>query len=124
MRVASRIFVVLAAASLLLAVIAGDARRAVFDSDQFANRATAALQDENVRHVVSQRVTDDVVLRHQTDLIAARPIIESVTSTVAGSGAFATLFRAGVRDVHRAVFRRDQDTVTLTLNDVGSVVAG
>ena len=110
--------------SLPLALLAGYARRAVFNTDQFANRATAALVDENVRSVVAQRVTDDVVLRRQSDLLAARPIIESAASAVVGSRAFAGLFRAAVADVHRAVFQRDEDTVTLTVADVGSVLAG
>ena len=124
MPIASRILVVVASVSVLLALLAGYARRAIIDSDQFANRATAALVDENVRDLVAQRVTDDVVLRRDSDLIAARPIIESVTSSVVGSRAFAGLFRAAVKDAHRAVFYRDQDTVALTLSDVGSVIAG
>jgi hypothetical protein len=124
MPVASRALVVLASVSLLLTLLAGYARRALFDSDQFANRATAALVDENVRGLVAQRVTDDVVLRQKGDLLAARPIIESAASAVVGSRAFSGLFRSAVADVHRAVFRRDQDTVTLTVSDVGSVLAG
>jgi hypothetical protein len=124
MPIASRILVVLASLSVLLALLAGYARRTVIDSDQFANRATAALVDENVRGLVAQRLTDDVVLSRKADLIAARPIIESVATSVVGSRAFSGLFRAAVADVHRAVFHRDQDTVTLTLSDVGSVLAG
>jgi hypothetical protein len=124
MPLVSRLLVFLASVSVLLALLTGYARRAVMDSDQFANRATAALADEDVRNLVAQRVTDDVVLSKQGDLIAARPIIQSVASTVVGSQAFAGLFRAAVRDVHRAVFHRDRDTVTLTMSDVGSVLAG
>jgi hypothetical protein len=124
MPITSRILVVLASVSVLLALLAGYARRALIDSDQFANRATAALVDENVRDLVAQRVTVDVVLHKQADLVAARPLIESVASSVVGSRAFAGLFRSAVADVHRAVFHRDQDTVTLTLSDVGSVLAG
>ena len=114
-----------AAASLLLvlALIAGYARRAAVDSDQFANRATAALRDDSVRSLVAQKVTDEVVLKNEADLLAARPIIESVASGIIGSSAFTELFRAAVRDVHRAVFHRDRDTVILTLADVGTVLA-
>jgi hypothetical protein len=119
---AARFLVVLASVVLVLAVIAGYVRHAAIDSDQFANRATAALRDESVRKLIAERVTDGVI-RRQENLIAARPIIESVTSAVVGGRAFTSLFRAGVRDVHRAVFRRDENTVTLTLRDVGTVVA-
>ena len=108
---------------LLLALIAGYARRAGVDSDQFANRATAALRDDSVRSLIGEKVTDELVLKHKRDLLPVRPLIESVVANVVGSRAFTSLFRAAVRDVHRAVFDRDQDTFTLTVGDVGTVAA-
>jgi len=119
----ARVLVVLAAVALVLALVAWYARRAVVDSDQFANRATAALTDDNVKGLIAERITDDVVLKNQRDLLAARPIIESVASGIVGSRPFTSLFRSGVRDVHRALFSRDEHTVTLTLTDVGTVLA-
>ena len=112
------------AASLLLvlALVAGYAKVAAFDSEQFSNRATSALRDDSVRTLVAERITDDVVLEKQADLIAARPIIESVASDVVGSSAFSGLFRRAVRDVHRAVLDRDRDTVTLAVADVGTLL--
>jgi hypothetical protein len=59
----------------VLALLAGYAWRTVVDSDQFANRATAALRDESVRSLVAERIRDDVVLRRQADLLTARPLI-------------------------------------------------
>src|SRR5918997_3364421 len=118
-----RLLVVAASVVMVLALVAGYARRAAVDSDQFANRATAALRDDSVRTVIAERITDDVVLAREADLIAARPLIQSVASAVVGSRAFTSLVRAAVRDVHRAVFVRDQRTVTLTVRDVGTVLA-
>jgi hypothetical protein len=108
---------------LVIALVAGYVRVAAVDSDQFANRATNALRDDSVRSLIAERITDRVVLRSRQDLLAARPIIESVTSAIVGSHAFTNLFRAAVRDVHRAVFDRDRDTVTLTVADVGTVLS-
>src|SRR5256885_16502 len=119
----SRVLVVLASVAIVLALIVGYVRHAAVDSDQFANRATAALRDQPVRSLIAQRVTDNIVLEKQGDLLAARPIIESAVSGVIGSRAFTNLFRKGVRDVHRAVFERDENTVTLTVADVGTVVS-
>jgi hypothetical protein len=119
----ARTLVVLASVALVLALVAGYARRAVVDSDQFANRATEALNDDNVKALVADRITDDVVLKNQQDLIAARPIIQSVASGIVGSRAFTSLFRSAVRDVHRALFARDEHTFTLTVADVGTVLA-
>ena len=96
---------------------------ALINSDQFANRATAALRDDSVKSLIAEKITDDVVLSNQADLLAARPIIESVAGEIVGGRAFTSLFRAAVRDVHRAVFNRDQHTVTLTVGDVGTVLA-
>ena len=114
----------LVATSVLLvaATISAYAARALFDSERFVNRATAALQDPSVREVIADRVTDDLVLR-QPDLLAARPIVASAVSGIVGGNAFASLFRRSVRDLHRAVFQSDRDTVTLTLLDVGIVAA-
>jgi hypothetical protein len=115
--------VVLTAVLLTAATLAGYARRAFFDSDQFADRAAATLSDPSVRTLVGDRVTDDVVLSHQEDLLAARPIIASTISSLVGGGAFRSLFRSAALDAHRAVFEHDQNTVTLTVADVGTVAA-
>src|SRR4051794_32133119 len=99
------------------------ARVAYVDSDGFANRATDALRDDAVRTLAAERVTDDIVLERRQDLLAARPLIEGVVSGAIGSRAFTDLFRAGVRDAHRALVLGDAHTLTLTLADAGSVVA-
>ncbi len=114
---------VLASLAIMLALVAAYARESTVDSDQFANRATDALSDESVRSLVAQKITDEVVLKNQADLLAARPIIESVASEIVGGRAFLGLWRTAVRDVHRALFKRDQNTVTLTVADVGTVLA-
>jgi len=108
--------------ALLPAALAGYAERALLDPEQFANRATAALQEEDVRSLVAAEVTDELVLANAADLLTARPLIQSVTADVVGSAAFGRLFRAAVLDVHRAAFEHERDTVTLTLADVGTIV--
>jgi hypothetical protein len=118
-----RALIVLASACLVVALVAGYVRRVAVDSDQFANRATAALSDDSVRSLIAEKITDDVVIERERDLIAARPVIESVASAIVGSRAFTSLFRSAVRDVHGALFNRDADTVTLTVADVGTVLA-
>ncbi len=111
----------MAAVLLLLFTLTGYARRALFNSDQFANRAAATLKNDSVRNVVAQRVTDELVLKNEADLLAARPLIQSAVAGIVGSSAFRSLFDRSVRDVHRAVFYRDQNTATLALADVGTV---
>jgi hypothetical protein len=120
-RIGSSALGVLAAVALLLALVTGYAAQVLFDSDQFANHATAALDKPEVETEVGRRITDGV-LKAQSDLIAVRPVIEGAASGVVGSAPFSALFRAGVRDVHRAIFSRDQNTITLTLADIGAVL--
>jgi hypothetical protein len=122
-RLGSRVLVGLASLAILLALVAAYARQATVDSDQFANRATAALRDDSVRTLIAEKITDEVVLKNEADLLAARPLIESVASEIVGGRAFGGLFRKAVRDVHRALFKRDKNTVTLTVADVGTVLA-
>jgi hypothetical protein len=107
--------------ALLLAVVTGYAAQVLFDSDQFANHATAALDKPEVKAEVGRRITDGVV-EAQPDLIAARPVIEGAASGIVGSDAFNNLFRLGVRDAHRAIFNRDRNTVILTVADIGAVL--
>ena len=44
---------VLASLAAVLALVAGYARQTVVDSDQFANRATAALRDDSVQSLIA-----------------------------------------------------------------------
>ena len=117
------VLVVVASLLLAAATLTGYARRAFFDSNQFADRAAATLSDPSVRALVGERVTDGVVLQHEEDLLSARPIIASVISGIVGAPPFRSLFRGAALDAHRAVFERDQNTVALTVADVGTVVA-
>ena len=115
----------LAALALLGAVVAGYAHDALFDSDEFAERATAALDDDAVRAEVAIRVTDDLVLNAQPDLVGGpagdRGRGRRASSAAASSRACS---EPAVRDVHRAVFEQDANTATLTLADIGEVLRG
>jgi len=122
-RPAVRVLVVLASIAAVLALVVGYVQRAFIDSDQFSNRATAVLRDDNVRGLIADRITDQLILARHSQLTTVRPLISSVVSSAIGGQAFQRVFRAGVRDVHRAVFARDESTVTLTVADVGTLAA-
>jgi hypothetical protein len=119
----ARALAVLAALALVLAVAASYIRSTVVDSGQFADHATVALHNPSVRSLITDTVTDDLVLHKAPNLVAAKPLIQGVVASVVASNAFADLFRAGVRDVHRAVLHKDRNTVTLTVADVGTLAA-
>jgi hypothetical protein len=112
-----------AALALLGAVVSGYVSRAFFDSDQFATRASAALDNDAVSSEAAKRISEQLV-RAEPNLVAVRPLIESAVGGIVSGGAFQDVFRAGVADVHRAVFEQDQNTVTLTLSDIGATLRG
>ena len=99
--------VVLASVLLAGAALAGYARRALFDSDQFADRATSALQDPACARV-AERVTDGVVLA-TSPTCSPRGRSSRPRPGVVGGARVPSLFRRAVLDAHRAVFERDQN---------------
>jgi len=123
-RLAATALAALAALILVASLVVGYASGVLFDADEFADRATAALESEAVQEEVAGLVIDDMLLEADADLVAVRPVIESVIEGLVGGSAFQGLFHAALRDVHRAAFEEDQNTVTLTLADVGAVVRG
>ena len=108
---------------MILALISGYASRALFNPDQFADRAAAALQEKAVADELGRRVAEELVIT-DPNLIAVRPVIEDVLSSVVRSGAFAEAFRRAAADLHRTLFERDSNTVTLTLADIGATARG
>jgi hypothetical protein len=118
------VLAVLAALALLFGLITGYARITLFDSDEFSARATTALQDDAVKAEIGRRVTDDLVLNAQADLVGFRPVIEGVVEGLVGAGVFQELFHTAVRDVHSALFEDNQNSATLTLADLGVVLRG
>jgi len=121
-RIGSTTLGVLAAILLLLSLLTMYANRVLFDSQQFANHVGAAIEEPAVKDEVGRLITDGII-DAQPDLVAVRPVIQSVAAGVVGSGAFNDLLRAAVRDVHRTLFKHDKNTVTLTVADVGVVVS-
>jgi hypothetical protein len=79
----------------MTALVAGYIQRAVGESDQFADHATAALRDADVRSLIAADVTDRLVLTNAGDLTAARPLIASVVSSVVGGPAFTQVLPLG-----------------------------
>lgn len=123
-RVLGGILVALSILAFLGAGITGYAADALFESDEFAERASSVLGEDAVRQEIATRVTDDLVIGADANLVAVRPLIEGLVSDVVGGGAFQSLFRKAAADVHRAFLEEDQNTATFTLLDIGAAVRG
>ncbi len=112
----------LAAVALTTGVVAAYADRAVFNSDGFADRTEAALRSGTVSTTVARRLSD-AAIGARPDLVAVRPLVQSVAEGVVRSSAFRSLVRGAARDAHRSVFDGDATTVTLTVADTGVLLA-
>ncbi len=122
-RTAAPALAALAALALIVALFAGYGSRALFNPEQFSERATSALAEEAVANELASRIAGDLVSA-DPNLIAVRPVLEEVLAGVVRSSTFRGLLRAGLADVHRAVFQGDTSTVTLTIADVGATARG
>ncbi|MBA2504702.1 MAG: hypothetical protein H0V29_02020 [Thermoleophilaceae bacterium] len=96
-------------------------RQEAFDSKTFSERATTALENDNVRAVVGMEIVDGLIAQASADLIQARPLLESVIAGALDTGAFRTVFRKAVEQTHTLIFRRDKGSVVLDLADAGVV---
>ena len=59
--------------ALLATLVIGYAQRSVFDSDQFAARAAATLENEAVRDELAVVITDEVVISASFSFVGCRP---------------------------------------------------
>ncbi len=113
----------IAVLALLGALISGYFAIAILDSSQFADRASAALETDAVSAEIGDQVSGQLI-EASPNLISVRPVLREVIAGVARSKGFRDLFRLAVRDVHRSLFEKDSNTVTLTLADIGSTARG
>jgi hypothetical protein len=115
--IASRALVAIAVVVAVAAGVAGYARYELLDAGPFSDRAVQALRDQDVRDLVGREVTDRVVLDAEPDLVAARPLLESLVSGMVGTGAFQAIFRSGVRRVQAALVDDRPGRLALDLRD-------
>src|SRR5262245_61685070 len=102
--------VVLIIAAAVCAVAGGVAlylRADIVDEQSFADRSVNALEDEDVRSVVSREIVVQLIDQGSTDLVSARPVLESVTSFVIRSDAFKRVFRNAAVHGNRVMFSRE-----------------
>jgi hypothetical protein len=121
--IASVALIVVGAVLLALGTVAYYARTEVVDERAFVDRAVVALDDDRVREVAGREIVVNLVDRGSTDLVAARPLLESVVAVALTTDPFKRVYRLAVREITRALFVRGSDDVTLELADAGQTVA-
>ena len=99
--------VVLTALLLAAAAVCWYAQTALVDERGFSSRATAALDDSEVRTVVADRVVGGLTRNVAVDAQAVRPLLVPALAALADTSAFRRVFARAVSDRHRALIRGD-----------------
>jgi hypothetical protein len=120
--VISVVLIVLAAVLLFAGTIAFYVRSEIVAKESFADRSVAALNDDGLRKVVSRELVVHLIDRGSTDLVAARPLIESVVDVVIQSSAFRKIFRQAAVEANRVFFVRDKENALFDISDSAQVV--
>src|SRR5919108_1413365 len=120
--VAAVVLIVLGAVLLFTGTIAFYAREQVIDRQAFADRALEALDDDGLRHLVGREIVVNAIERGNADLVAARPLLESVVDTVIQTEPFRRVFRAAALETNRSFFVRGKENALFDLGDAASVV--
>ena len=114
--------IVLAAVALLVGGIAWYAREEIVDPEEFADHAVEALHNDEVRDVAANEFVVNVIDRGSTDLVSARPILESVVATVVRTRPFERLFRAAAVSANRLMFTNEKEGVVFDIADATKLV--
>jgi hypothetical protein len=120
--VVSVTLVVVAALLLLAGVVTHYLRTEILDQRAFADRAVAALEDDRVRKVVGREIVVNLIDRGSTDLVAARPLLESVVDAVIQSAPFKTIFRRAAVEANRVFFVRERSNALFDVSDAAELV--
>jgi len=97
-------------------------RDEIVDSGAFADRAVDALQQPAVRRVVAREIVVQLVERSSQDLVAARPVLQSVVDSIVASEPFAGVIRLVAEHGHRLLFERAATNAAFDVADAGTVV--
>jgi hypothetical protein len=97
-------------------------RAEVIDRDAFADRALTALEDDGVRKVVRREIVVGLIDRGSGDLVAARPLLESVVDVVIDSQPFRSIFRRAAVEANRVFFVREKENALVDISDAAKLV--
>jgi hypothetical protein len=89
----------------------------LYDEDRFAANAVSLMENDTVRAEV-RRVLVDQAIDQQPDLLAARPLLETVVETALTSRPFERILETAARDLHRAVFAGERQSFVLNISEV------
>lgn len=121
MPVLSRVLSALGAVVLLAGLVAVHVDREVLDADRFVGHVDDVRGDPAVSRLLGVEISDQVI-EVDPELVALRPLLESVGDSLVSSPALGPVVRAAVRPLHDALVSGRDDQLVLQLADVGALV--
>ena len=119
--VLSVVLAVLAAAAIVFGGACLYVREELLNANAFSDRTVAALAHEDVRRVVAREIVVHVIDAGPSDLLAARPLINSLVESVIATPQFRSVVAEVARHAHRLLFDRGGNVV-FDIADAGTVV--
>ncbi|MFW0794316.1 hypothetical protein AAFP30_10935 [Gordonia sp. CPCC 205515] len=123
-QVAARVLFVVGVCSLVLGLFAGLANREVVNSQNFAAHVDSIRQDPDVARQLGLIVSDRII-DASPELVALRPLLESVSIATVASPALSPVVRRATVPIHNALATGEGEVLVLRLVDVAAVtIAG
>jgi hypothetical protein len=119
----SGILVGFGALVFFLGLVALWAYDTVYDADRFAGTVLRAVEQDEVKAEIGRLVTDQTITL-RSDLIAVRPLLETVVDSVIGSRPFRRILAVAARDTNRSILEGRENTILLDITDTTTLVLG
>lgn len=120
----SAALLVVACVLFLLGLFASWASTVLYDSDAFANRSVALLDEPEVRRELADRLTEQLARSGNQQAVNFRPAFQLAVEAAIDTDTFRSLFRTAVKRTHQAILASQDDTGTgLDLSDSISIIA-
>jgi hypothetical protein len=98
-------------------VVSLHARRVLFNSEIFARRAAASLDDPGVASFVADHAAGAIVARER-DLTPYRPVLRAAVQSIASSEPFRALVRGAARRAHEAAMSQQSREIVFSIPDL------
>jgi hypothetical protein len=114
---------VLACVLFGIGVLASWAGTVAYDSDTFADRSVAMLDEPEVRRELADRLTSELARAGNQNAVNFRPAFQLATEAAIDTDTFRSLFRTAVKRTHQAVVASPDDGTTgLDLSDSVTII--
>lgn len=126
-RAGSVVLLVLSCLAFYVGALAAWAGTTVYDSDSFADRSVAVLDEPEVRRELASRITEQLARAGNQTAVNYRPAMQLAVEAAVDTDSFRSIFRTAVSRTHTAILQSQDDgtdptTSALDLSDSISII--